>query len=256
VPLRLPAHIATLAAELAGLPGAVAVVLGGSRATGAQRPDSDWDLAVYYRASQRRLDPDDVRRLGHIGHVSELGEWGPIVNGGAWLTIADTPVDVLFRELDSVEAWLGEAQQGRFEVLAQNGYVVGAPTHVPVGELALCRPLAGDLPRPSLPDALAAAAAERWGGRARISLMFADGYARAGDAVCCSGMLAGAVLCVAQARLAARREWVLNEKRLVQRAGLDELQSLLAGPGATSAQLARTVATVGAALSIEPLTAR
>ena len=116
---------------------------------GTHRPDSDWDLGVYYRGA---LDADDVRRLGHAGYVSELGEWGPIMNGGAWLTIEDTAVDVLFRDLDMVERWLAEAEQGRFEVLAQNGYIVGAPTYLPVGELAINRPLVGELPRPAYPD--------------------------------------------------------------------------------------------------------
>ena len=148
----LPAPVATLATDLAGLPGAVAVVLGGSRATATHRPDSDWDLGVYYRGSRRPLDPDDVRRLRHRGQVSELGEWGPIANGGAWLTIDGTPVDVLFRDLDTVESWLSEAQEGRFEVLSQNGYIVGAPTYLPVGELALCRPIEGKLPRPGFPE--------------------------------------------------------------------------------------------------------
>jgi predicted nucleotidyltransferase len=134
---RLAAHVAALADQLAGLPGAVAVILGGSRATATHRPDSDWDLGVYYRSSRRPLDPDDVRRLGHPGYVSELGEWGPIVHGGAWLTIDGTAVDVLFRDLDTIERWLDEAREGRFEVLSQNGYIAGAPTYLPVGELAL-----------------------------------------------------------------------------------------------------------------------
>jgi predicted nucleotidyltransferase len=96
---RLPPPVAALASDLAGMAGTVAVVLGGPRATATHRPDSDWDLGVYYRGSQRPLDPADLRRLGYTGHVSELGEWGPIVNGGAWLTIDSTPVDVLFRDL-------------------------------------------------------------------------------------------------------------------------------------------------------------
>lgn len=33
---------------LAALPAVKAVTLGGSRAQGTERPDSDWDLAVYY----------------------------------------------------------------------------------------------------------------------------------------------------------------------------------------------------------------
>src|SRR4051812_23615411 len=168
---RLPEHVAALAAELAGLPGACAVVLGGSRATATHRPDSDWDLGVYYRGSERPLDPDDVRGLARAGEVSALGEWGPIVNGGPWLTVDGAPVDVLYRDLDQVERWLRDARQGRFEVLLQNGYLVGAPTYLPVGELAINVPLFGELPRPAFPDLLAAAAPERWNGRASVALM-------------------------------------------------------------------------------------
>ncbi len=249
----LPQPVEALAAGLAGLPGAVAVVLGGSRATGTHRPDSDWDLGVYYRGT---LDPGEVRRLGHSGYVSELGEWGPIMNGGAWLTVDGTPIDVLFRDLDVVERWLAEAEAGRFEVLVQNGYIVGAPTYVPVGELAINRPLSGELPRPEYPEPLATAAAERWRGRAGVSLMFAETHAAAADAVCCAGMLADAVLSAAHARLAERRQWALNEKRLVERAGLAEVQPLLASPGATSAELATTVAAVAGELGVPPLSAR
>ena len=155
-----------------------------------------------------------------------------------------------------MEVWLSEAQEGRFEVLSQNGYIVGAPTYLPVGELALCRPIAGELPRPGFPEALAAAAATRWRGRAQVSLMFAQAHADAGDVVPCVGMLAQAIVCMAHARLAERREWVLNEKRLVRRAGLEDLQATLAGPGATPTELAASVAAVSTALGVEPLTAR
>ena len=58
-------------------------------------------------------------------------------------------------------------------------------------------------------------------------------------------MLASAVLCVAHARLAERREWALNEKGLVRRAGLAEVEALLAR-GAD-------VAAVSCALGVEPL---
>ena len=247
----LPAPIAELAAELARLPGAVAVVLGGSRAAGTERPDSDWDLGLYYRA-ERPVDPADVRRLGHAGYVSELGEWGPIVWGGAWLTVGGLPVDVLFRDLDRVEGWLEEARAGRFEVLPQSGHIVGAPTYQAAGELALCRPLSGDVPRPDYPEPLAASAPGRWLGGAAVALTFARIHAGLGDAVACTGMLSQAVLCTAHARLAAEREWVLNEKRLVARAGLEPVQEHFARPG----DLAATVAAVGERLGVEPLAIR
>jgi hypothetical protein len=81
-------------------------------------------LGAYYRAGKRRLDRDDVRALGYTGEVSGLGAWGPIVNGGAWLTIEDTNVDLQFRDLDLVEHWLSEAHAGRFEMLDQHGCLV------------------------------------------------------------------------------------------------------------------------------------
>src|SRR5258708_3595637 len=50
-----------IASSLASLPGVLAVSLGGSRASGANRPASDWDLAGYY---PRRFDPYDPPALG------------------------------------------------------------------------------------------------------------------------------------------------------------------------------------------------
>ena len=233
-------------------------MLGGSRADGTHRPDSDWDLGLYYRSSAAApFDPATVGALGHAGYVSGLGEWGPIMAGGAWLTVAGAAVDVLFRDLDRVEAWLADAEAGGFAILMQNGYVVGAPTYLPVGELATCCPIAGaPLPRPVFSERLAASAPARWEGRAAVDLMFAGTHAAAGDAVACGGMLAGAVLCAAHARLTARREWARNEKRMVERAGLAAVQPLLASPGASPDALRATVAAVGAAVGIEPLSAR
>ena len=212
---------------------------------------------MYYRGSQRPIDPADIASLGHDGFVvSALNEWGAIMNGGAWLTVEHLPVDVLFRDLDVIEGWMRDARDGRFEILMQNGYIVGAPTYLPVGELAICKPLAGQLPRPEYTDALAHAAAERWTGRSSVALMFANGHARLADPVACTGMLSYATLCAAHARLARRREWVLNEKTLVQRAGLSAVQPVAARPGSTAEQLARAVGAVSAALEVAPLTAR
>ena len=240
--MQLPGPVAALAAALAALDGVAAVALGGSRATGTARADSDWDLGVYYLGG---LDPGQVRALGHPGYVSALGEWGAIVNGGAWLTVDGIAVDVLYRDLDRVEAWTADAEAGRFSVLAQNGYLAGAPTYLPAGELAIHVPLAGALPRPAFPAALAASAPERWTARAALALTFAGQHERLGDPVATGGQLANAVLCAAHARLAARREWVLNEKRLAARAGLHDVLA----PGAS-------VAAAAAALGIEPLPIR
>ena len=57
------------------------MTLGGSRAQGTERPDSDGDLAVYYRGA---FDPRHLRDVGWPGEVSDVGAWGAgVFNGGA-----------------------------------------------------------------------------------------------------------------------------------------------------------------------------
>jgi hypothetical protein len=75
------------------------VALGGSWARGEARPDSDVDLGLYYRPDSPP-DVGDLRRLARElddrhppDSVSEIGEWGPWINGGGWLRIAGRPVD-------------------------------------------------------------------------------------------------------------------------------------------------------------------
>src|SRR3954471_5857863 len=108
---------ALLLPRLAALPWIRAIALGGSRARGHERPDSDWDLGLYYRSSAGdRPQAADLRELGYEGYVVEVGEWGRLMNGGGWLTVDGVRVDVLYRDLDAVEHWIRQAEAGRFEV--------------------------------------------------------------------------------------------------------------------------------------------
>jgi hypothetical protein len=61
--------------RLAALPGVRAVTLGGSRAAGISRPDSDWDFAVYYLGT---CSPDSLRALGWPGNPLAIS---PIAGG-------------------------------------------------------------------------------------------------------------------------------------------------------------------------------
>lgn len=92
--------VATLVENVARVPGVIAVTLGGSRARGMARPDSDWDIGIHYRGS---IDSDAIRQLGYAGHATEPGAWGRIVNGGAWLQVERERIDLLYRDLDTVE---------------------------------------------------------------------------------------------------------------------------------------------------------
>lgn len=207
-----------IAARLQAIPGVVAVTLGGSRARGAERTDSDWDLGLYYRGT---LDVDSIRALGYPGTVVEPGEWGRLMNGGAWWRIDGVKVDVLYRDLDDVEHWSRRAQRGHFEIDDLLGYLAGFPTYAVVGELALGRQLTGNpLSRPSFPEILRGRAAEVWRRRAGFHRSYAGQHTARGDTRTASALLTRADLEEAHARMAERGEWVLNEKGLLKRAGL------------------------------------
>lgn len=215
-----------IAGQLAQLPGVVAVTLGGSRATGSATEDSDWDFGLYYREA---IDPADIEALGWPGQVFAPGDWGRIVNGGAWLEVEGVKVDLIYRDLDQVLHWTSEAEQGRFEIQREVGYVAGIATYILIGELALCEVLAGELPRPSFPDRLRHSAPPLWYQLAAGALHFAEVHARRGDRVASLANLTQAVLSAAEGRLAADGQWALNEKAIISKAGLDAVQAQLSG---------------------------
>ncbi|MHC5909116.1 nucleotidyltransferase domain-containing protein, partial [Streptomyces sp. S6] len=159
----------TVADRLAALPAVRAVALGGSRAQGTQRPDSDWDLAVYYRGA---FDPGELRAVGWPGEVSEVGGWGGgVFNGGAWLDVEGRRVDVHYRDLDVVERELAQAREGHYRVEPLLFHLAGIPTYLVVAELAVNRVLRGTAPRPDgYPEKLRTAAPARWYGAARATL--------------------------------------------------------------------------------------
>jgi predicted nucleotidyltransferase len=210
--------------KLVPLPGVVAVVLGGSRARGTSRPDSDWDIGLYYRGG---FDAILLRGLGFPGHVALPGEWGRIVNGGAWLSVDGEPVDVLLRDLDVVEGWWADAQAGRFDIDNVEGHIAGLPTYTPVGELAISQVLHGELPRVTYPDALRDAAGRRWRWNSAFSLAYAEKYAARGDIALAAGTMARATAQTAHGVLAERGEWVLNEKGIVDAAGLSTAHEII-----------------------------
>jgi predicted nucleotidyltransferase len=234
---QLTPSLQHLVEQLAGIPGVVAVSLGGSRACGQARPDSDWDFGLYYR---KHINADHLRVLGLPGHIVEPGTWGRLVNGGGWLLIDGQRVDVLYRDLSAVEHWVKEAQQGRFEVDNVAGLIIGLPTYVLAGELAMGKVLYGTLPRPAFPEALRGTAPAWWEGNAAFSLFFADSYAARNETTACAGSLARAVMAMAHARLARRGVWALNEKRIVELADLAGAEEILARLGKGPEELMET----------------
>jgi predicted nucleotidyltransferase len=230
--------------RLADLPGVVAVALGGSRAAGTNRADSDWDFAVYYRGA---FSPDDLRALGWPGQVFEIGGWGGgVFNGGAWLQIDGRKVDVHYRDLDDTEFRLREARAGRFAIERLPFHLAGIPTYIVLAELAGNKVMAGDLPAelnpPRYPDALRAAASRAWWDGAQATLDYGrSAYAERGRITETAGTIALAACQAAHAAAAGAGQWMTNEKTLLDRTGLRGVDEILAGLTPDAGTLTRAV---------------
>jgi hypothetical protein len=241
---NFPQPIAELVDVLAAMPGAVAVVLGGSRALGSNDAGSDWDLGLYYRGAI------DLTALAAHGVVYPPGSWGRVMNGGAWLRCGSEKVDVLLRDLDVVEHWTRRAGKGEFEVDALLGYLAGVPTYILGAELTSCRVLRGEIPAAPFPPKLAAAAPPRWRFCRSFSLDYARMHARRGNFAGATGQAAKAIMEEAHAILCERGQWVCHEKRLIGTAGLDGLHALFAQVPTESAGLVQWVDRVADQLGV------
>ncbi|MER5555230.1 nucleotidyltransferase domain-containing protein [Streptomyces sp. NPDC002793] len=213
--------VAAMASRLVRLSGVEAVTLGGSRARGTHRPDSDWDLGVYYRGAPdlAALTALASEVQGAPAEVAGPGDWGIWVNGGAWLTVDGVAVDWILRDLDRVEAVWSDCRAGRFEVGIQPGHPLGFWSPCYVGEVALGQVVedpSGGLTalRKAMrvyPDPLRRALTDTaW--EADFSVAAARKSASSGDTLHVALCLSKAFGVLAQALHAHHRVWCLNEK--------------------------------------------
>ncbi|MEU9502295.1 nucleotidyltransferase domain-containing protein [Streptomyces sp. NPDC048196] len=212
-----------IAARIAQVPGVVGVMLGGSRARGTHRADSDWDLGVYYRGEPdlKALEALAAEVTGGPVEVFGPGAWGPWVNGGAWLVLPDgRHVDWILRDLDRVRRVWEDCRAGRFETGMQAGHPLGFWSPAYPGEVALGRVLAdtdGELSGlkeetraypPAMRTSLTGTAV--WD--AGFSVAMAGKSSAAQDVLHAALCLSRAVGQLVQALYAHHGAWCLNEK--------------------------------------------
>ncbi len=223
------APIAVLVGDLRQVPGVVAIVLGGSRARGTHTPGSDIDLALSYRPDR----PPDLTRLGPLavaaddahrpGVLTAIGGWGPWINGGGWLAVQGTPVDILYRDLDAVTTVARACVAGRPHIVYRTGHPHGFITAIYLAEVALCRPLrdpegvVADLKRLAdpYPAPLKVALIRQFAWEAAFTLRAAAKAVGRADVSYVAGRLFRGVSCLLQALFALNECYWMNEKGAV-----------------------------------------
>lgn len=217
---------------LAEVPGVQAVVLGGSRARGSAHAASDYDIGLYFKTA---IPLDTERVLAAAKKVADdpaattatpVGEWGPWIVGGAWLSVQGRKVDLLYRNADAVEAVMKSCQAGLVTMDYQPGHPHGFCSAIWMGEIAYCQPLHdpnGLIARLKsialpYPEPLRDALARRFQWEVLFSIENAELAAARNEQTHVAGCLYRSFACIAQVLFALNERYLINEKGALQEA--------------------------------------
>lgn len=259
--------VSSLTGRLGSIRGVRAVVLGGSYARGRARPGSDIDLGLLY-SEAAPFSIHSVRELAEAVNdtagppVTDFYEWGPWVNGGAWLTVGGRRVDLIYRSVEHVERVIAEAEAGRYELDYAQQPPFGFFSATYLGEVAVCVPLYDPEARldalkrrvAQYPEALRTAVVRDYLWAAEFGLAaFARKFAARADVYGTAACLTRAVNQLILALFALNRRYPLNDKTALAEVSEFErapagfgrrVQETLAHPGDSAAGLAAAVESV------------
>ncbi|MGV7213617.1 nucleotidyltransferase domain-containing protein [Bradyrhizobium sp. UFLA05-112] len=224
--------IERVVSTLGDVAGVEAIVLGGSRARGTSHENSDYDIGLYF-SENRKLDTDCLQQAAQqladdpeATTVTSVGEWGPWIVGGAWLTIEGQKVDLLYRNIDAVRRTMEACRAGQISMDYQPGHPHGFCSAIWMGEIACCQPLRderaviAELKSIALPypKPLREALIRRFRWEILFSIENAELAALHEDQTHVAGCVYRALTCVAQVLFALNGEYLINEKAALQQA--------------------------------------
>ena len=251
-------------ARLVPIEGIKAVALGGSRARGTAREDSDIDLGLYYEPDApfgiEELDAAacelDDRHTS--GLMTPFGGWGAGVNGGGWLCIGARRVDFLYRDLHRVRTVIEQCLRGEIDGSYQLGHPLGFQNQIYAGEVHICQPLhdpADELARLKqlvavYPPRMRRTLVDKHLFDAQFEIQIAARPAARGDVVYVSQCLARATGFMVLVLHALNERFFLNEKNafiesrsipLLPHSFHREVERILGRPGNSAATLTRSI---------------
>ena len=239
---------------LVNVPGVAAVVLGGSRARGAEKAGSDYDVGLYFRG-ETPLDTDRLLEAAkafadepEAAYVTPVGGWGPWIVGGGWLSVRGRKVDLLYRRCEDVTRVIRDCQTGNVTMDYQPGHPHGFCSAIWMGEVALCRPLHD--PQGAIaemkamtspyPEPLRAALIGRFLWETLFSIENGETAVRRAEQTHVAGCAYRALACAAQALFAINRRFLINEK-----GALDEAASFPIAVAGTRERVANMWKAIG-----------
>jgi predicted nucleotidyltransferase len=227
--MQVESLIQTIVDEVKQVKGVKAIVLGGSRARGTHTSSSDIDLGIYYH-------PDSPLQLNALSKVAtqlddehqadvitDIGGWGPWINGGGWLSIQSHPVDFLYRDLEKVIAVIDDCLHGKVEIVYQPGHPFGFVSSIYLAEVAVCQPvwdaeeIISKLKKKidPYPDSLQKALIQKFAWEINFSIDNARKGAERADVTYAAGCFFRSVMCMLQVLFAINKTHWLNEKGAV-----------------------------------------
>lgn len=132
--------------ELKLIDGVKAIVLGGSYAIGSATENSDLDIGIYY-SEDNLFDIEKIKKVAKKLAVNEqptvtgFYEWGPWVNGGAWINTTSGEVDFLYKNISQIIRTIDNAKNGIWENNFEQQPPYGFSSIIFLSETQSCLPL-------------------------------------------------------------------------------------------------------------------
>jgi hypothetical protein len=253
IPPAKAALLAQLLKALKTVPDIAAIALGGSHARGTHTPTSDLDVGLYY-FEHSPFDIEAIRKIARqfasSGEPTVTGfyEWGPFVNGGAWIENSVCKIDFLYRNSMQLARTIAEAENGIWNHSFDQQPPFGFRSVTTLGEIHCCKSLydptiwlAAQKKRVArYPVKLKQRIVQDTLWAAEFAFIHADIFARSGDVPNSVACMTRIFHYLVQALYALNETYFVNDKR-----DLDEIAKFSRNPANFGARISAILAQPG-----------